>query len=211
MAYLSRDCPELCSRGVVLGYDGRHNSCRWANLAAGVFLRLAFVGINVLYVVSGQLDQFNVLTSTHKSKYRGGVPVYLFRTTVPTPYVPFTIMERGAAAGVMVTASHNPKWDNGYKVYWGNGAQILSPHDKNIQKAILENLEPHPDAFNVPDTNHPLLKNPMDEIHTSYLSKLPTFNTKSKNNELCHKIVYTAMHGVGHPYVRQSWITAGKR
>ena len=83
--HLVTDCPNVKTRGVVLGYDGRHNSARWAELAAGVFLR-------------------------------AGVPVYLFRSTVPTPYVPFTIIQKGAAAGVMVTASHNPKWDNGYKV-----------------------------------------------------------------------------------------------
>lgn len=59
---------------------------------------------------------------------------------VATPFIPFAIKELKCLAGVMVTASHNPKDDNGYKVYWDNGAQIISPHDKNIQKLILENL-----------------------------------------------------------------------
>lgn len=53
-----------------------------------------------------------------------GVPVYLYSKIVPTPFVPFGVLQLGAAAGVMVTASHNPKEDNGYKVYWGNGAQV---------------------------------------------------------------------------------------
>ena len=121
LSYLQSSSPALLAEaGVVLGYDGRHNSARWAGLAAGVFLR-------------------------------AGVKVCLFTTTTPTPYVPFTIARRGAAAGVMVTASHNPKWDNGYKVYWGNGAQILSPHDSNIQAAILQNLQPEEGAFTEPE------------------------------------------------------------
>lgn len=53
-----------------------------------------------------------------------GVPVYLLGDICPTPFVPFTVKEKGAAAGVMVTASHNPKEDNGYKVYWTNSAQV---------------------------------------------------------------------------------------
>lgn len=70
------------------------------------------------------------------------VKVYLFSKVVPTPFVPYGILKYKCAAGIMVTASHNPKNDNGYKVYWENGAQIISPHDKKIQKYILENLEP---------------------------------------------------------------------
>lgn len=70
-----------------------------------------------------------------------GIPVYLYGEMVPTPFVPFAISHMNLLAGVMVTASHNPKEDNGYKVYWNNGAQIISPHDKNIEASILQNLE----------------------------------------------------------------------
>lgn len=58
-----------------------------------------------------------------------------------TPFVPYCISQLNALAGVMVTASHNPKEDNGYKVYWTNSAQIIPPHDKNIQEKILQNLK----------------------------------------------------------------------
>lgn len=70
-----------------------------------------------------------------------GIPVHLYGEIVATPFVPFAISHMNLLAGVMVTASHNPKEDNGYKVYWNNGAQIITPHDKNIQAYILENLK----------------------------------------------------------------------
>lgn len=53
-----------------------------------------------------------------------GVKVYLYSQMNPTPFIPFAIKLLKAAAGVMVTASHNPKEDNGYKVYWENSAQV---------------------------------------------------------------------------------------
>lgn len=71
-----------------------------------------------------------------------GIPTLLLSGFVPTPLVPFAVSERGAAVGVMVTASHNPKGDDGYKVYWGDGSQIVPPHDGGIKNAILESLTP---------------------------------------------------------------------
>jgi phosphoglucomutase len=71
-----------------------------------------------------------------------GIKVWWYETPSHTPLVPFGVRELGAAAGVMVTASHNPAKDNGYKVYWSNGCQIIPPHDTGIAQAILENLKP---------------------------------------------------------------------
>lgn len=68
------------------------------------------------------------------------VPVYLYSEMVATPFVSFAVRELNCLAGVMVTASHNPKEDNGYKVYWTNSAQIIAPHDKGIQNSIMQNL-----------------------------------------------------------------------
>jgi phosphomannomutase len=73
-----------------------------------------------------------------------GIAVHLFAKLACTPLVPFGVLHLGAVAGVMVTASHNPKADDGYKVYDANGAQIVSPVDKAIAGRIgaLENQAP---------------------------------------------------------------------
>ena len=64
-----------------------------------------------------------------------GLRVYLAHRPWPTPVTAWSVLDLGAAAGVMVTASHNPPAYNGYKVYWGNGAQIIPPHDTGIAAA----------------------------------------------------------------------------
>jgi len=177
--YMLRMQEDIKTKGVVYGYDGRYNSKRWAKLAAGVFLR-------------------------------ENIPVYLFKTTTPTPFIPFAIRQLGLSGGVMVTASHNPKWDNGYKVYWDNGAQILSPHDKEIQNEILNSLEPESGAYQEPDPSNPLLSDPMDRVNDPYFQVVQDkVYDMEMNQKLNIPIVYTAMHGVGHPYVLQSWTNAG--
>jgi len=61
-----------------------------------------------------------------------GIKVYLFEALRPTPELSFAIRKLGCKAGVVLTASHNPKEYNGYKAYWDDGAQLVPPHDKNV-------------------------------------------------------------------------------
>ena len=69
---------------------------------------------------------------------RRGFNVYLLDGIVATPIVAYGVRAGNHAAGIMVTASHNPKEDNGYKVYWGNGAQIVPPHDSGIAAQVIK-------------------------------------------------------------------------
>jgi phosphoglucomutase/phosphopentomutase len=162
-------------RGVVIGHDARHNSQRFAALAAAVFLSQ-------------------------------GIRVYLYHDIVPTPYVPFAVVHYGTVAGIMITASHNPKEDNGYKVYWENGAQIIRPHDSNIAKSIEINLEPWPQAWDSSlATQSPLRLDPLDEVNEKYHQAVSTqccFNGEL-NEDTKMKFTYSAMHGVGYQFVQR--------
>ncbi|KAL0238851.1 hypothetical protein PCE1_004542 [Barthelona sp. PCE] len=155
-------------------------------------------------IVIGYDKRYNSLdfALTTASVFIGlGAKVYMYGDFVPTPLVPFAIKHTGAACGVMVTASHNPKDDNGYKLYWENAAQIITPHDSGIHNSILENLE-------IWDTNVPLEKvweNPLvisedDDFIEAYLAaeKTALCTRYEANKKSKVKCVYTAMHGVGY-------------
>ena len=67
-----------------------------------------------------------------------GIKVYLFESLRPTPELSFSVRKLGCIAGIVITASHNPREYNGYKVYWEDGAQITPPHDKNILAEVAK-------------------------------------------------------------------------
>lgn len=128
-----------------------------------------------------------------------GFKVYLYSTIVPTPYVPFGIVTLKAACGVMVTASHNPKDDNGYKVYWESGTLIVSPVDTNVTKKINENLKP----WDVSKADMSLVTDPLQKVNDEYMrisaDRLCFHREENARSKV--KVMYTAMHGVGKRYV----------
>ena len=142
-----------------------------------------------------------------------GFHVALLPGLVHTPLVPFTVQQRGCKAGVMVTASHNPKEDDGYKVYWDNGAQIIAPHDKGIATCIDASLKPWV-AYKCFDTadalvtaNASLVKSWTADHGPMYFGEMAKelcrFPEENKSSEV--KVVYTAMHGVGAPWFAKAF------
>eukprot|EP00761_Pharyngomonas_kirbyi_P013416 gb/GECH01013445.1/.p1 GENE.gb/GECH01013445.1/~~gb/GECH01013445.1/.p1 ORF type:complete len:596 (+),score=192.16 gb/GECH01013445.1/:1-1788(+) len=137
-----------------------------------------------------------------------GIKVFLFSKIVPTPFVPYCITQKGCAAGIMITASHNPKDDNGYKVYWENGAQIIPPTDKYIYDAINNNLNLW-DGVSFDEEkirNHENLVDPLDDIVSSYFKQIREKYcfTPEQNPQSPVKVTYTAMHGVGAEWVSKA-------
>jgi phosphoglucomutase len=129
--------------------------------------------------------------------------VYVFHQMTPTPLVPFAVKRLGACAGVMITASHNPKADNGYKLYWDNACQVISPHDKHIQKAIAEYQQPWTwDTTRVREQATRI----EESLISEYFENIRTlaFRSVKVNTASALKMVYTAMHGVGYPFACRS-------
>ncbi|CAE6473116.1 unnamed protein product [Rhizoctonia solani] len=131
-----------------------------------------------------------------------GVKVYLHKGIVHTPLVPYTVSNLNAAAGVMITASHNPKDDNGYKVYWENAVQIISPHDAGIAAAIESNLQPIAwDLHSLTNVNG-LVINRTEEMTVSYLEYIASLSrTRGTNPSAPLKFTNTSMHGVSRAII----------
>jgi phosphomannomutase len=139
-----------------------------------------------------------------------GIHTQLFATVVPTPLLAFAVTHLACAAGVMITASHNPPEYNGFKAYWGNGAQIIPPIDVGIAKAI----ETAPPAKDVPRPSleeakaRGLVRILGEDIAEAYLAEVKKLSVRSDGDRSL-SIVYTPMHGVGDELARRAFAGAG--
>ena len=125
-----------------------------------------------------------------------GIKVYLFDDLRPTPELSFAIRYFRCQGGIVITASHNPKEYNGYKAYWDDGGQLISPHDKNV----IEEVQRIKDMAAVKFESNPLLieliGEKVDRVylkHVASLSLSPEVIQRQKDL----KIVYTPIHGTG--------------
>ena len=131
-----------------------------------------------------------------------GIKVYLFDDMRPTPECSFAIRHLGCQSGVNITASHNPKEYNGYKAYWADGAQVLSPHDKGIIDEV--------NKVNVEDIkfegNKELIEIIGEEIDKVYLDLIHGISIDPEviNRQKDLKIVYTPLHGTGMTLIPRS-------
>jgi len=125
-----------------------------------------------------------------------GIKVFLFNELRPTPVLSFTIRHLGCQSGIVITASHNPKEYNGYKVYWNDGGQLVNPHDKNVITEV-QKIRSIADVKMIPvNKNIEIIG---EEIDNAYLDKVKGL---SLNPEIIEahknlKIVYTPIHGSG--------------
>ncbi len=133
-----------------------------------------------------------------------GIPARLFDQRVPTPVLAWSITELDAAAGIVVTASHNPPADNGYKVYLGDGAQIVPPHDVGIS-ACIDRVDPTAVTMSAPDD--PLISSVGDGLIDAYVASIPAVRRRPEVAGV--PVAYTALHGVGGATLVRAFEAAG--
>ena len=127
-----------------------------------------------------------------------GLHVFLFDNIRPTPELSYAIRAKKAVAGVMVTASHNPKEYNGYKVFWSDGGQITSPVDKEIVAEVAKITDPSQVKFKAVDEcgEIEVMGKEIDEAYLRDILSL-TLSPEACARHKDLKFVYTPLHGCG--------------
>ncbi|MFT6891244.1 MAG: phosphomannomutase [Halioglobus sp.] len=153
----------------------------------------------VLVAYDGRLDSEQFAQETASVLAALGITVYITPDVAATPIAGFCVLSLGCAAGVVVTASHNPPEYNGFKVYWENGAQIIPPHDAGIAKEIERAAKGDVPWISFDDGVSSgkivVLEREFYRRYIDAIQSSPLFS--SNDGERSVSIAYTAMHGVG--------------
>ncbi len=137
-----------------------------------------------------------------------GIKSFIFPSLRPTPVLSFTVRQLHCIAGIVITASHNPREYNGYKVYWEDGAQITPPHDKNILAEVAKVTDfsevktIDQESARVADLYH-VIGYEVDDAYIAELKKQSVHPEVIKEMADDFTIVYTPLHGTGNVFVRR--------
>lgn len=132
-----------------------------------------------------------------------GIKVFLFEDLRPTPELSFAIRHLGCQAGVVCTASHNPKEYNGYKAYWNDGSQLVPPHDKNVIKEVEAIASIDEVKWTGGEANITILGKAIDEAYINMVKGLSVYPEVIQQQHNL-KIVYTSIHGTGITIIPQT-------
>lgn len=172
-----------------------------ANYLKEAFAELPQISVVVGHDVRNNSRKFAEIVADVFSA--NGIKVYLFENFRPTPELSFAIRHLGCQSGVNITASHNPKEYNGYKAYWADGAQIISPHDVNI----INNVERIKDVKEIKFKGNPdLIELIGSEVDDAFLTAIKGLSLSPEAIKRHHdlKIVYTPIHGTGVTMIPRS-------
>lgn len=181
-----------------------------ATQGLATYVNKAFSDLDEVKVVIGHDCRNNsrlFAEASAKILAANGITVYLFEDLRPTPELSYAIRELGCQSGIIITASHNPKAYNGYKVYWNDGSQIVAPHDKLIVDTVrsvkVEDIKWDGDESKIISLG--------EDFDEKFIKKATSVvinpEVVSKNKDL--KIVYTPIHGTGVKLVPESLAAAG--
>lgn len=194
-------------RGLLGAGPNRMNRVLVAQAAAGIskYLKENFDDPSVIIGFDARKNS-DVFAKDSAEIFSGfGIRAYLFEDLAATPMVAYAVKSMGASAGVMVTASHNPPGDNGYKVYDYTGSQIISPMDAEISKYI----EAFADSESVSKLSRGsgFLSVPAS-VQAGYLQSVSGLLNKHAERKNI-KVVYSAMHGVGAKFIDEIFSLSG--
>ncbi|WP_295236794.1 phospho-sugar mutase [Sediminibacterium sp.] len=162
------------------------------------YLKKTYPGVEIKLAIahdSRNNSRFLAETTAHVFA-SNGIQVFLFEALRPTPELSFAIRHLGCKAGVVCTASHNPKEYNGYKAYWNDGGQLVPPHDKNVIIEVEAIQSVDEVKWNGGEANITILGKDLDEAYLEMVKGLSVYpDVIAAQKDL--KIVYTPIHGTG--------------
>ena len=194
-------------RGLLGAGPNRMNRVLVAQAAAGIskYLKENFDDPSVVIGYDARKNS-DVFAKDSAQIFAGfGIRAFLFPELAATPLVAYAVRNLGASAGVMVTASHNPPGDNGYKVYDFSGSQIISPMDAEIAKHIDEFAKSGSVA--ALRRSESFVEVPTS-VRTGYSQSVSGLLNKHSERKSI-KIVYSAMHGVGASFIQEIFKLSG--